>query len=86
MLYNMNRKGTLKLKGGHAMSTREYATELVNALSEEQVNTLVSFIKSFADRATIARIESVQLANDPNPKTYNSFREFMNEAETADDE
>ncbi len=68
------------------MSTREYAAELVSALSEEQVNVLISFIKSFADRATIARIESVQLANDPAPKTYNSFREFMNEAETADDE
>lgn len=65
------------------MSTREYAAELVSALSEEQVNVLISFIKSFADRATIARIESVQLANDPAPKTYNSFREFMNEAETA---
>ena len=68
------------------MSTREYATELVNALSEEQVNVLVSFIKTFADRATIARIESVQLANDPNPKTYNSFRDFMNEVGAADDE
>lgn len=67
------------------MSTREYAAELVSALSEEQVNVLIDFIKSFADRATIARIESVQLANDPAPKTYSSFGEFMNEAE-ADDE
>lgn len=68
------------------MSTREYATELVSALSEEQVNVLINFIKSFADRATVARIESVQLANDPAPKTYNSFREFMNEAEKVDNE
>lgn len=60
------------------MSTREYAAELVNALSEEQVEILVNFIKSFADRATIARIESVQLANDPAPKTYSSFGEFEN--------
>lgn len=67
------------------MSTREYAAELVSILSEEQVNTLVNFIKSFADRATVAKIESLQLANDPNPKTYNSFREFMNEAENADE-
>ena len=67
------------------MSTREYAAELVSILSEEQVNTLVNFIKSFADRATVAKIESLQLANDPNPKIYNSFREFMNEAENADE-
>lgn len=40
ILYNMYRKVALKSKGGHTMSTREYATELVNALSEEQVNTL----------------------------------------------
>lgn len=68
------------------MSTREYAAELISALNEEQVNVLISFIKTFADRATIARIESVQLANDPSPKTYSSFKEFMNEAENADDE
>jgi len=67
------------------MSTREYAAKLVSILSEEQVNTLVNFIESFADRATAAKIESLQLANDPDPKTYNSFREFMNEADNADE-
>lgn len=67
------------------MSTREYAAKLVSILSEEQVNTLVNFIESFADRATAAKIESLQLASDPDPKTYNSFREFMNEADNADE-
>jgi len=68
------------------MSTREYAVELMNTLSDEQVNVLVEFIKKFADRATVARIESMQLENDPNPKTYNSFKEFMIEAENEVDE
>ena len=68
------------------MSTKEYAIELINALSTEQVEILVDFITSFADRATIAKIESIQLANDPDPKTYNSFREFMDEAEAETEE
>ena len=63
------------------MSTREYAVELMNVLSDEQVNVLVEFIKNFADRATVAKIESMQLENNPNPKTYSSFKEFMIETE-----
>lgn len=47
---------------------------------------LVNLIKSFADRSTLARIENIQLANDPAPKTYNSFKEFMDEAENTGDE
>ncbi len=68
------------------MSTREYAAELISALSDEQIDSLVNLIKSFTDRSTLARIESIQLANDPAPKTYSSFKEFMDEAENADDE
>lgn len=73
-------------KGGYVMSTREYVVQLVSALSDEQINSFVNLIKSFSDRSTLARIESIQLANDPTPKIYSSFKEFMDEAENADGE
>ena len=39
------------------------------------------FITLFADENTLARMESDQLANDPNAKKYHSFKEFMEEME-----
>lgn len=42
---------------------------------------MAEFITLFADENTIARMESDMLANDPNAKHYNSFKEFMDEME-----
>lgn len=60
------------------MSTKEMAYIIFNQMSEEQ---LKAFITLFADENTKARIESEMIANDPNPKLYDSFRDFMNEME-----
>lgn len=65
------------------MSTMDYAVKILNSLSEEK---LKAFITLFADENTVARMESNALAGDENPKLYNSFREFMDEAEQEDGE
>lgn len=43
------------------MTQREYAVDLVNALSDDQVNTLISFIKGFSDGNTIKRIKNAEI-------------------------
>ena len=63
------------------MSTREYAIDILNSLSEEKLR---AFITLFADENTLARIESDMLANDPNAKRYSDFKEFMEETERED--
>ena len=63
------------------MSTKEYAIDILNSLSEEK---LKAFITLFADENTLARIESDMLANDPNAKRYSSFKEFMKDMEKED--
>ena len=68
------------------MSTREYAIDLINSLSDEQVDAFINFINVLADRSVIAKMESRAAALDPNPKTYSSFKEFMDEMENEDNE
>ena len=63
------------------MSTRELAYTILDALSEEK---LEAFITLFGDENAIARAESDMIAADPNPKLYNSFKEFMAEMEDED--
>ncbi len=63
------------------MSTKEYAISVLASLSEEK---MLEFIKLFGDENTNARMESDQLANDPNAKKYANFKEFMKEMENGD--
>lgn len=44
------------------MTQREYAVDLINALSDEQVKTLISFITGFSDSDIVDRIKKTQLA------------------------
>ncbi len=60
------------------MSTRDLAIDIFNSLSEEK---LQKFISIFADEDTIARMECDAIMNDPDPKLYNNFKEFMTELE-----
>lgn len=64
------------------MTTRERVINIIDTLSDEQLEAFITFFKAFADRSMIARIESDELASDPNSKRYNSFEEFMKEMES----
>lgn len=63
------------------MSTRDYAIDVINSLSEEK---LKAFLTLFADEDTLTRMESDMLANDPNARRYASFKEFMEEMDKED--
>lgn len=63
------------------MSTREYAANVLDSLSENQ---LLDFLRIFADDNTLARVESEIIANDPNRKRYSSFSEIMAELDDED--
>lgn len=66
------------------MSTKEFAIDLLNSLSEEQ---LLDFFRLFADDNTLALVESEMIANHPEKyKQYDSFDEFMKELDEEDDE
>ncbi|MDE5584500.1 MAG: hypothetical protein K2K16_09570 [Ruminococcus sp.] len=65
------------------MSTRDYATNVFDSLSEEQ---LLDFIRIFADDNTLALVESEIIANNPNRKHYSSFSEILEEIENEDSE
>jgi len=60
------------------MSTRDYAIDVINTLSEEK---LKAFLVLFADENTLAKMESEIIVNDPNRKRYNSFKEIVEEIE-----
>lgn len=64
------------------MSIRDYAVSVLASLSEEKMK---EFITLFADRSTIARMESDMSAKDPNAKLYSSFKEFMQEMENENE-
>lgn len=55
------------------MSTREIALDIVNALSEEQ---LQAFITLFGSENLKAILESNKIANDDSRQRYNSFAEI----------
>lgn len=65
------------------MSTRDYATNVFDSLSEEQ---LLDFLKLFADDNTLALVESEIIANNPNRKHYSSLSEILEEIENEDSE
>lgn len=65
------------------MSTRDYATNVFNSMSEEQ---LLDFLKLFADDNTLALVESEIIASNPNRKHYNSLSEILEEIENEDSE
>ena len=58
------------------MSNREIAINIVNTLTDEQID---AFITLFASEDARAIIEAEQIANDPNRKHYNSFCEISKE-------
>lgn len=65
------------------MSTRELAIDLIKSLSDEQLKAFINLVTVWGDRSVLAKIESNALRSDPNPKTYGSFREFMEEDEAV---
>ena len=65
------------------MSTKDYATNVFDSLTEEQ---LLDFIKLFADDNTWALVESEIIANNPNRKHYSSLSEILEEIEEEESE
>lgn len=65
------------------MSTKDYATNVFDSLTEEQ---LLDFIKLFADDNTLALVESEIIANNPNRKHYSSLSEILEEIEEEESE
>ncbi|MDE5770377.1 MAG: hypothetical protein K2I06_01925 [Ruminococcus sp.] len=65
------------------MSTKDYATNVFDSLTEEQ---LLDFIKIFADDNTLALVESEIIANNPDRKHYNNFSEILEEINNEDSE
>lgn len=67
------------------MSTRDRVINVIDTMSDEQLEAFMTFFNAFADRSMIARIESAELSADPNPKLYNDFEEFMKEMESENE-
>lgn len=65
------------------MSTKDYAINVFDSLTEEQ---LLDFLKIFADDNTLALVESEIIANNPNRKHYNSISEILEEIENEGSE
>ena len=60
------------------MKYRELAIDILNGLSEEQIE---AFVKQFLDENTIARMETEEIINNPNRKHYKNFDEIIKEIE-----
>lgn len=58
------------------MSNREIAMNIVNTLTDEQIE---AFITLFASENAQAMMETEKIVNDPNRKHYNSFNEIKKE-------
>lgn len=61
------------------MSTRECAVSVLASLSEEK---MLEFIKLFADKNTIARMETEQMANDPTSQRFKSVDDLFEELDS----
>ncbi len=65
------------------MSTREYAYNLIDMLSDEQLNAFIKFIESMTDipntETQQAILESEKIANDPSVKSYTNVHEMFGE-------
>ena len=67
------------------MSTKDYATSVLDTLNENQ---LMDFLRLFANDNILAKAESDYIAKNPNRKHYNDFSEILAEIddENYDDE
>lgn len=63
------------------MSTKELAINAINVMTDSQFEEIIDMVYEKLDRCTLAKIESAFLKANPNPKTYNSFKEFEEEFE-----
>ncbi len=61
------------------MSTRDYAVSVLASLSEEKMK---EFIMLFADKNTIARMETEMLLNDPASPSFNSVDDLFEELDS----
>lgn len=64
-------------------STKEYAANVFNALTENQI---LDFMRLFADDNTLARFESDLIASGFETKRYNSFKEILQELDEEEDD
>lgn len=64
-------------------STKEYATNVFNSLTENQI---LDFMRLFADDNTLARFESDLIASGFETKRYNSFKEILQELDEEEDD
>ena len=64
-------------------STKEYAANVFNSLTENQI---LDFMRLFADDNTLARFESDLIASGFETKRYNSFKEILQELDEEEDD
>lgn len=58
------------------MSTRDCAVSVLASLSEDK---MLEFIRLFADKGTIARLETELIVNDPDAPRFNNIDELFEE-------
>ncbi len=65
------------------MSTREYAYNLIDMLSDEQLDAFIRFIESMTEipnaETQQAILESDRIAKDPSVKSYTDVHEMFGE-------
>lgn len=61
------------------MSTRDYAVSVLASLSEEKMK---EFIMLFADKNTIARMETEIMANDPEALRFKNVDDLFEELDS----
>ena len=65
------------------MSTREYAYNLIDMLSEDQLDAFIAFLRSITEipneETQQAMLESERIAHDPTVKSYTDVHEMLEE-------
>lgn len=61
------------------MSTRDYAVSVLASLSEEKMR---EFVMLFADKNTIARMETEIMVNDPDAPRFKTVDELFEELDS----
>lgn len=61
------------------MSTRDYAVSVLASLSEEKMK---EFIMLFADKNTIARMETEMMLNDPTSLSFKNVDDLFEELDS----
>lgn len=69
------------------MSTREMAYEIIDSMSEEQLNYFIMFFQSMFDEipneeTAAALAESERMLKDPTTKKFNSVEELFEELDS----